>query len=156
MSKQTKLTDDGLKKLKQELYQLKNVARRDIADKIKTARGFGDLSENSEYDEAKNEQAKIEARIFDLEAMLVNVVMIDDTLDTGKVFIGSKVTLYDCALKENFAYRVVGSAESDPRLGLISDESPLGKALIGHAVGEEVIADAPGGHMHYKILDITK
>lgn len=157
MAKPMVLTDDGLKKLESELEYLKTTARQAIAEKIKTARGFGDLSENSEYDEAKNEQAKIEARINELTAMLKNVEVISEKdVISGHVVIGSKVRILDEELNEELEYKIVGSAESDPDNGSISDESPVGKALLGHKSGEEVIADAPGGHIAFKILEIVK
>lgn len=157
MAKPIILTDDGLKKLESELEYLKTTARQEIAEKIKTARGFGDLSENSEYDEAKNEQAKIEARIVELDALLKNVEIISDSeITTGHVVIGSKVKILDVEFNEELEYKIVGSAEADPNSGSISDESPVGKALLGHGIGEEVIAEAPGGHLTFKILDIIK
>lgn len=157
MAGQTKLTDEGLKKLEQELYNLKNISRKDVAEKIKQARAFGDLSENSEYDEAKNEQAKIEARIAELESILANVVIIDESaVDSSRIMLGSKVRVLDVKEKEEVEYRLVGSAESNPRKGLISDESPLGAALIGHKAGDKVIVNTPAGEMPYKVLAILK
>lgn len=157
MAKPIILTDDGLKKLESELEYLKTTARQEIAEKIKTARGFGDLSENSEYDEAKNEQAKIEARIVELDALLKNVEIISDAeINSGHVVIGSKVKILDVEFNEELEYKIVGSAEADPNTGSISDESPVGKALLGHGIGDEVIAEAPGGHLTFKILDISK
>ena len=155
MAGQTKLTDEGLKKLEQELYNLKNISRKDVAEKIKQARAFGDLSENSEYDEAKNEQAKIEARIVELESILANVVIIDESAaDSDRISLGSKVRVLDVKEKEEVEYRLVGSAESNPRKGLISDESPLGAAIIGHKAGDKVTVNTPAGEMQYKILAI--
>ena len=157
MAGQTKLTDEGLKKLEQELYNLKNISRKDVAEKIKQARAFGDLSENSEYDEAKNEQAKIEARIVELEAILANVVIIDESaVDANKIMLGSKVRVLDVKEKEEVEYRLVGSAESNPRKGLISDESPLGAAIMGHKAGDKVVVNTPAGEMQYKVLAILK
>jgi len=157
MAKTIKLTDDGLKKLKEELEILKTEGRADIAEKIKVARGYGDLSENSEYDEAKNEQAKIEARIVEIEAMLKNVEIIEDVKGKAKsVMIGVKVKVRDCEYGDEDEYRVVGSTEADPRSGLISDESPVGKALLGKKLGDEVIVEAPGGEFKLKIIEISK
>ena len=157
MAKTIKITDDGLKKLQTELEILKTQGRADIAEKIKTARGYGDLSENSEYDEAKNEQAKIEARIVEIEAMLKNVEIIEDVKGKAKsVIIGVKVKVLDCEYGDESEYRVVGSTEADPRAGLISDESPVGKALLGKKIGDEVIVEAPGGEFKLKIIDISK
>ncbi len=157
MEKKIRLTDDGLKKLKDELENLKTKGRADIAEKIKIARGYGDLSENSEYDEAKNEQAKIEARIVEIEAMLKNVEIISDVKGAAKtVILGSKVKILDVEFEEECEYRIVGSAEADPAEGLISDESPVGKALLGHKVGETVYAEAPAGEIEFKIIAISK
>lgn len=157
MAKTIKITDDGLKKLEAELENLKTVGRADIAEKIKVARGYGDLSENSEYDEAKNEQAKIEARIVEIETMLKNVEIIEDVKGKAKsVMIGVKVKVLDEEYGDECEYRVVGSTEADPRNGLISDESPVGKALLGKKLGDEVIVDAPGGEFKLKIIEISK
>ena len=157
MAKTIKITDDGLKKLQEELETLKTEGRADIAEKIKIARGYGDLSENSEYDEAKNEQAKIEARIVEIEAMLKNVEIIEDVKGKAKaVMIGVKVKVLDCEYGDESEYRIVGSTEADPRAGLISDESPVGKALMGKKIGEEVVVEAPGGEFKLKIIEISK
>jgi len=157
MAKTIKITDDGLKKLQEELENLKTNGRAEIAEKIKVARGYGDLSENSEYDEAKNEQAKIEARIVEIEAMLKNVEIIEDVKGKAKaVVIGVKVKVLDLEYDEEDEYRVVGSTEADPRNGKISDESPVGKALLGKKVGDEVIVDAPDGEFKLKVLEISK
>ena len=155
MAKTIKITDDGLKKLQEELEYLKTEGRTDIAEKIKVARGYGDLSENSEYDEAKNEQAKIEARIVEIEAMLKNVEIIEDIKGAAKkVVVGVKVKVLDVEYDEECEYRVVGSTEADPMQGKISDDSPLGKALLGKTIGDEVIVDAPAGELKFKILEI--
>ena len=157
MEKKIRLTDEGLKKLQDELENLKTKGRADIAEKIKIARGYGDLSENSEYDEAKNEQAKIEARIVEIEAMLKNVDIISDVKGKSKtVILGSKVKILDVEFEEECEYRIVGSAEADPAEGLISDESPVGKALLGHKVGDTVFAEAPAGEIEFKIVAISK
>ena len=156
MAKVIKLTEKGLKKLENELETLKTEGRKDIAEKIKVARGYGDPSENSEYDEAKNEQAKIEARIAELEAMLKNVQIIEDGEGTDIVSMGSLVKLFDIEFDEEVEYRVVGSAEADPLKGYIADESPVGKVLIGKSVGDRVTVEAPAGEFVYEILAITK
>ncbi len=157
MAKTIKLTDEGLKKLQDELENLKTVGRTDIAEKIKVARGYGDLSENSEYDEAKNEQAKIEARIAELEAMLKNVEIIAEKKSAGKtITIGSKVTVLDIEFNEEMEFKIVGSAEAAPGNGYISDESPVGKALLGAKVGDIVKAEAPDGEIELKIVAISK
>ena len=157
MAKTIKLTEDGLKKLEEELENLKTVGRADIAEKIKVARGYGDLSENSEYDEAKNEQAKIEARIVEIEAMLKNVEIIEDVKGKAKtVVVGVTVKVLDEEYDEECEYRVVGSTEADPREGKISDESPVGKALMGKKVGDVVIVEAPGGEFKLKVVAISR
>ena len=157
MAKTIKITDDGLKKLQEELETLKTVGRADIAEKIKVARGYGDLSENSEYDEAKNEQAKIEARIVEIETMLKNIEIIEDVKGKVKtVIIGVKVKVLDEEFDEEEEYRVVGSTEADPAQGKISDESPVGKALLGKKIGDVVTVEAPAGEFKLKILEISK
>ena len=156
MAKSIQLTKEGLERLKGELERLKTTGRTDIAEKIRVARGYGDLSENSEYDEAKNEQAKIEARIIELEKMLENVVLIEEDVATDSVTIGVTVTVLDVEFGEELTYRVVGSAEADPMNGLLSDDSPVGKALLGSKVGDEVTAEAPAGELKFKIVGISK
>ena len=157
MAKTFKVTEDGLKKLQDELEKLKTVGRSEIAEKIKVARGYGDLSENSEYDEAKNEQAKIEARIVEIEAMLKNVEIIAGIKGAAKtVMVGTKVKVHDLELDEEFTYKIVGSTEANPMEEKISDESPVGKALLGKKVGDEVVVEAPAGEIKIKILKISK
>lgn len=157
MPKQVVLTDEGLKKLEVELDYLKTERRKEIADKIKVALSFGDLSENSEYDEAKNEQAMVESRIAHIEGMLKNVKIIDDDeVSTDAVSVGTRVRVLDIEFNEEIEYQIVGSTEADPDSNRISDESPVGKALIGHKVGETVFAEAPGGQIEFKILEIAK
>lgn len=157
MSKVFKFTEEGLKKYQQELEDLKTNGRKDIAERIKIARGYGDLSENSEYDDAKNEQAKIEARIVELELMLKNYEIISEEEISGdKVVIGVKVTIQDTETKEKSTYSIVGSAESDPMNDKISDESPVGKALIGHSPKETVEVDIGSNKLFYKIISIEK
>ncbi len=156
-AKQTILTDEGLKKLEEELEQLKTVTRKEVADKIKVALSFGDLSENSEYDEAKNEQALVESRIVQIEAMLKNVKILDeDELSNDMVSVGSKVKLFDKDFDEEVDYQIVGSTEADPMSGRISDESPVGQSLLGHKVGDVVEVETPGGVCLYEVLEITK
>ncbi len=157
MAKVVKLTDDGLKKLEEELENLKTVGRAEIAEKIRVARGYGDLSENSEYDEAKNDQAKIEARIVEIEEMLKNVEIIEDVKGKAKtVMVGVRVKVLDEEYGDECEYRVVGSTEADPRNGKISDESPVGRALMGKKIGDEVIVEAPGGEFKLKVVGISK
>lgn len=156
-TKQIVLTYEGLVKLEQELEELKTVKRKEIAEKIKQALSFGDLSENSEYDEAKNEQAMVETRIVQIENMLKNAkVLEEDEIGTDIVSIGSKVKVYDVEFEEEVEYFLVGSTEANPLLLKISDESPLGSALIGKKVGDEVDVLAPGGVCIYRILEIGK
>lgn len=156
-NKQIMLTDEGLLKLEQELEMLKTQKRQEVAEKIKIARGFGDLSENSEYDAAKEEQAQVEARIVQLENMLKNAKVIDqDEIDLNKVGIGTRVKVYDVEFDEELEYSIVGSTEADPDMFKISDESPVGKALIGRNIGETVDVETPGGVIQLKILSINK
>lgn len=157
MAKEFKISTLRLKELEQELQYLKTTREKEVAEQIKEARSFGDLSENSEYDEAKNEQAKIEARIVEIEAMLKNVEIIEDVKGNAKsVVVGVTVKVLDEEYGDECEYRVVGSTEADPRNGKISDESPVGKALLGKKIGEEVIVEAPGGEFKLKILSISK
>ena len=157
MAKQTTDSSEGLKKLQEELEYLKTAGRTDIAEKIKTARGYGDLSENSEYDEAKNEQAKIEARIIELESLLKNVEIITDIKGAAKsVVVGIKVTVRNEKTGKESEYRIVGSTEADPRNGKISDECPVGKALMGKKVGETAVAETAAGEIEFTIVSITK
>ncbi len=157
MSKQVILTEEGLRNLESELENLKTVKRKEVAEKIKVALSFGDLSENSEYDEAKNEQAIIEARILEIESMLKDVKIIDEhELSTELVNVGSKVKVEDMEYSEIIDYKIVGPSEADPREGKISDESPVGAALIGHEAGEIVKVETPGGICTYKIIEIYK
>ena len=156
-AKQTVLTSEGLKKLQDELEELKSVKRREIADKIKVALSFGDLSENSEYDEAKNEQGIIEARIAEIEATLQNVKVLDASdLSTEHVSLGNKVVLKDLETGEEMELHIVGSKEVDMKNGKISDESPVGKACIGKTKGEIIDVEAPVGILKFEILDIGK
>jgi len=153
--KKTVLTYEGLKNLEEELQELKVVRRKDVANKIKEARSQGDLSENAEYDAAKEEQAEIEARIAQIEKMLRNVEVIDEEeLDGDTVGVGSKVKVLDIEYNEEFEYTIVGSTEADPVGGRISNESPLGVALLSRRVGETVIVDAPQGQLKYQIVEI--
>lgn len=155
-NKQVKLTEDGLKQLEEELEYLKTKKRKEVSEKIKVALGFGDLSENSEYDEAKNEQAQVEARIVSVENMLKNAIVIDESeRDTSKVELGATVTIHDIEFDEDITYKIVGSTEADPDEGRLSDESPLGKSLMGKAEGEMIGVDAPAGVIQYKILKIS-
>lgn len=156
-AKEVVVTVAGLKTLEDELEELKTVRRKDVAEKIKVARGFGDLSENSEYDEAKNEQAFIESRIAQLEAMLKNARVIDnDELNLDTVSVGTHVKIED-EDGEVEEYDITGSTEADPLNGKISDESPVGAALLGQKAGQTVTVSLPnGGTIDYKILEISR
>lgn len=157
MAKQVILTSEGLQRLNDELENLKTVRRKENTAAIKRALSFGDLSENSEYDEAKNEQAEIEARIAEIEAMLKNVKVIDtENIDTDVVSLGSKVKVRDNSDGEEEEYSIVGSTEADPMKGKISDESPVGAALLGHTTGDIVTVEAPMGKLEYEIVSISK
>ena len=155
MAQEIILTAEGYEELKNELQQLKTVKRAELADKIKTARGFGDLSENSEYDEAKNEQAIVEARILTLEEQLKVVRVVDRTaLDKDVVNIGSVVKLLDCRFNEELEYRIVSSVEGGSASNTLTDKSPVGEAVMGHKAGETVEVHAPKGVFSLKILEI--
>ncbi len=149
-----KMTATGLEELKNELEELKTTGRDDIAEKIRIARSYGDLSENSEYDEAKSEQAKIEARINELEYQIQNAVILDVT-DKNAVNLGSTVTIKNADNGDLSTYKIVGFAQSNPAEGLISDESPVGKALIGSKKGEKVVVEAPIGELRFEIIEIN-
>ena len=151
------LTYEGLKKYEEELQDLKVVKRREVAEKIKEAREQGDLSENAEYDAAKDEQRDIEARIEELEKILKNAEVIDEEeVDTNVIGIGCQIKILDLEFDEEIEYKIVGSAEADPLNGKISDESPIGSALIGHKEGETVVASTPQGDLEFKIVKIVK
>ena len=155
--KETLLTYDGLKKLEEELEYLKTEKRREVAERIKVALGFGDLSENSEYDEAKNAQAANETKIADLENKIRHARIIDESeIDTKTVQIGNKVKIHDLEFDEDLEYTIVGSTEVDLASGKISNESPIGAALLGAKKNQVVEAKTPGGIAKFKILSITK
>ena len=149
------LTPEGYEKLKQEIDYLTSDKRREVADRIRVAREFGDIAENAEYDDAKNEQALLEHRIATLEERLRNARVLSKK-DVAKdvVSVGSKVRLRDIAAKQTFEYRIVGSAEANPTENKLSNESPVGKAIIGRKKGETVEVEAPRGAMKFKILEI--
>lgn len=153
--KEVLLTVEGLKKLEDELEHLKTVKRKEVADRIKQAIEFGDISENSEYDDAKNEQAFIEGRILTLEKQLRNATIIDDSeLSTEVVSLGSTVVLKDLELGDILEYEIVGSMEADPIEKKISNESPVGKAVLGQSIGSIVTVEVPAGNLQYEILEI--
>ena len=149
------MTYEGVKKLEEELEYLKTVKRKEITEKIKVALGYGDLSENSEYDEAKNDQAFTEGRIIQLENMLKNAVVVDESeIPKDKVSVGSIVKVMDYEFDEEVEYTIVGSAEADPMNFKISNESPVGSALLGKKVGDVVEVEAPGGNYTVEVLEI--
>ncbi|OXS54640.1 transcription elongation factor GreA [Cohnella sp. CIP 111063] len=153
--KEVLLTQDGLKRLEDELENLKSVKRREVAERIKVAIGYGDISENSEYEDAKNEQAFIEGRIITLEKMLRNARIINsEEIDLETVSIGSTVVVEDLEYGDTMEYTIVGTAESDPLNNKISNESPVGKAIIGKKKGTTVEVSVPAGIIQYKIVDI--
>ena len=157
MAKQIIVSHDGLMKLQQELEYLKTVKRKEVAQAIQKARAYGDLSENSEYDEAKNEQAEIEGKIANLEATLENAIVLDDSeLGTDKVNVGNKVKVINIDADEETEYKIVSTTEADPIMGLISDDSPLGKALIGQRKGDSINVETPMGVVKYTITEISK
>ena len=156
--KEVKLTAEGLKKLEDELEMLRVEKRKEIAERIKIARDFGDLSENAEYTAAKEEQAKMESRIAEIKKILENVVVIDEKKKGKKkvVSIGSTVVVHDYAFDEDVTYTIVGSMESNPAEFKISDESPVGKALLGTKPGDEVEVECPGEIVKLKVLELKK
>ncbi len=157
MAKQIIVSNEGLKKLQQELEHLKTVKRKEVAQAIQKARAYGDLSENSEYDEAKNEQAEIEGKIAHLEETLENAIVLDDAeLSTDKVNVGNKVLVHNIDTDEDAEYKIVSTTEADPIMFLISDDSPLGKSLIGQRVGDSVNVETPMGIVRYTITNISK
>ena len=157
MAKEYRLSAERLEELKQELNYLKTVREKEVAELIKEARSFGDLSENSEYDEAKNEQGKLYSRIAELEEILQHVVIVDEsTGTTNEVTIGCTVTVSDASGKTLPAYKIVGSQEADPMHGIISEESPFGKALLGAKEGDTVTVEAPRGAITYTVQKIER
>lgn len=153
--KEVFLTVEGLKNLEQELDYLKSVKRRDVAERIKQAIEFGDISENSEYDDAKNEQAFIEGKIMELEKKLRNARIIEE-VDTDKVSLGSIVIIKDLEFSDVFEYTIVGSTEADPAANKISNESPVGEALIGKTVGSVIEVNVPAGIIKYELVGLKK
>ena len=157
MAKQIVVTESSFLKLKAELEYLKNVKRKEAAENVGIARSFGDLSENSEYDEAKNEQAKIEVQISELEETIAHAKVISDhEIQTDVVNVGVTVTIYDMDFNEEMSYTIVSSREVDPLNNMISDQSPIGKALIGTKVGDTVSVEVPDGVAKFKVMNIEK
>ena len=155
MEKEYKMSQARKDELEQELNYLKTTRSDEVAEQIKIARGFGDLSENSEYDEAKNEQGKLCSRIAELEVILQHVVIVDESAPSDVITIGCTVTVKGTDGKEA-SYKIVGSQESDPMHGIISEESPFGKALIGAKEGQQVTVEAPRGAMDYTVTRIER
>ena len=157
MAKEYRISAERLEELKQELTYLKTVREKEVAELIKEARSFGDLSENSEYDEAKNEQGKLYSRMRELEEILANYILIDDQEKSADVVhVGTTVVVKDLEFDEELTYEIVGSQEADPMSGRISEESPFGKALLGRKIGDEVVVEAPAGSIRYQILKIER
>jgi transcription elongation factor GreA len=149
------MTREGKEKLEQELEYLKTVKRKEVVERIKIARSFGDLSENSEYDSAKEEQAFVEGRVTTLENMIRNAKIIEGEADTSQVSLGRTVTFTELPDGDEETYTIVGSAEADPFEGKISNDSPIAKSLLGHKVDDEVTVQTPGGEMLVKIVEIS-
>ena len=157
MADQVMLTEEGFEKLENELEYLETEKRREVAKRIKVAREFGDISENSEYDDAKNEQAFVEGRIQEIKNMLNDAHVVKDEDVTDKqVNLGTTVMLHDLDSAEKISYTLVGSAEADPLNYKISNESPIGKAILGHAIGDQVKVETPAGEVEYEIISIKK
>ena len=157
MAKEFKLSSQRLKELEEELNYLKTTREKEVAEMIKEARSFGDLSENSEYDEAKNEQAKLYGRIAEVENILAHAVIIDESEETaGHIGLGCSVTVKDLDTDELETYQVVGSQEADPMNGKISDDSPFGRAMVGKTVGDVVAVEAPVGTLHFEVVSVDK
>ena len=156
-AKKNILTYEGLKKYEDELENLKVVKRQEVAQKIKEARAQGDLSENAEYDAAKDEQRDIEARIDELEKILKNAeVIVEDEVDLDKINIGCQVKILDIEMNQDLDYKIVGSTEANSLKGKISNESPVGRALIGAKTGDIVRVETPGGELEYQVLEIQR
>ena len=153
MAKEYKLTRERVKQLQDELEYLRTVREKEVADMIKEARSFGDLSENSEYDEAKNEQGRVYSRISELTDILSNYTIIENEA-TSQIGPGAKVLVRDVEFGDEETFEIVGSQEANPEKNRISDESPLGRALIGHKEGEKIVAKAPAGEIEYEILNV--
>ena len=152
-----RMSQERLDKLKEQLEYLQTVREKEVSEQIKEARSFGDLSENSEYDEAKNEQGKLYSRIAEIENILGNYSIIEEhDVDPNSVRLGSKITVLDVEMAVEETYQVVGSQEADPMNGRISEDSPFGRALLGRKAGEEVVVEAPAGNIKYKILEIQR
>ena len=156
-AKQMLYTKEGFQALQDELRERQTVKREEIKEAIALARSFGDLAENSEYDEARNEQAKNETRILELQALIDNALIVDETkIDTSVISIGSTVKVLDKEFDEELEFSIVGSNEVDPLVGKISDQSPIGHALMGKTAGAEITVDTPNGTLLFKILEVSR
>ena len=157
MAKEFKLAAARVKELEEELNYLKTTRMQEVVEDIKEARSQGDLSENSEYDEARNEQAKLFGRIAEIEDILAHAVMIEDENEaSGRIGLGCTVQIQDLSSQEILEFRITGSQEANPMLGKMSDDSPFGRALVGHGPGEVVAVEAPAGRFEAKILSVTR
>lgn len=157
MAKEFKMSQARYDELKQELDYSKTTRADEVAELIKEARGFGDLSENSEYDEAKNEQGKLYSRIAELDEILSNYTLIEEQENhMDMVHVGNNVVVKDLEFDETLHYQIVGSQEADPMNGRISEDSPFGRALLGKKAGEEVVVEAPAGNIRYQIVEIQR
>ena len=158
MAKEYKISSARLKQLEDELHYLKTTREKEVAEHLKEARSFGDLSENSEYDEAKNEQAKLYGRIAEVETILAHAVIIDDASEenSGRIGLGCVVTVLDLDVDETETYTIVGSQEANPMEGCISDDSPFGRAMVGKTEGDTVEVEAPVGMLKFKIVSVEK
>lgn len=157
MAKEFKLSSKRLEELQEELNYLKTTREKEVAELIKEARSFGDLSENSEYDEAKNEQAKLYGRIAEVENILNHAIIIDEAEElAGHIGLGCHVVVRDLEFDEEETYTIVGSQEADPMNGKISDDSPFGRAIIGKIVGDQITVEAPAGTLHFEIISVEK
>ena len=152
MKNKYKLSQTRLDQLKEELNYLQTVREKEVAEQIREARSFGDLSENSEYDEAKTEPGKLYSKIAEIQEIIDNAEVIEIVSDSDAIGMGYKVTLVEIGDTEELVYEIVGSQESDPRIGRISEESPIGRALMGKHAGDEIMVEAPGGDLHFRIL----
>ncbi len=153
--KKHKMSRERYEEIRKELEYLQTVREKEVSEQIKEARSYGDLSENSEYDEAKTEQGKLYSKIAELKELLENAEIVEHVTRTGVIGIGSRVTVLDVEMNEKSEYQIVGSQEANPAAGRISDDSPFGKGLIGHKVGESVTIEAPAGELQFEILDVA-
>lgn len=150
-----KMSRERYEEIERELEYMQTVREKEVAEQIKEARSYGDLSENSEYDEAKTEQGKLYSKIAEYKNLLENAEIVEVTVRAGAIGIGSKVKVLDIEFNEEAEYQIVGSQEANPRTGRISDDSPFGRGLMGHKIGETVTVEAPAGALQFKILDVS-